>query len=96
MVVSTQPLMASFGVQYLDVELAADMADDIFLDVERLWYENGIALFRGQAFTEANIIGFCRRLGELEIHVREEYRIPIILSSYRSPTSLRRGARSES
>ena len=76
MVVSTQPLMAAFGVQYLNVELAADMADDIFVDVERLWYENGIALFRGQAFTEKNIIGFCRRLGELEIHVREEYLDP--------------------
>ncbi len=76
MVVSTQPLMAAFGVQYLNVELAADMADDIFVDLERLWYENGIALFRGQDFTEANIIGFCRRLGELEIHVREEYLDP--------------------
>ena len=76
MAVSTQPLMAAFGVQYLDVTLDADMADETFADVERLWYDNGIALFRGQALTETSIIGFCRRLGELEIHVREEYLDP--------------------
>ena len=56
MVVSTRPLMAAFGVEYLDVELNANMANEIFVDVERLWYDNGIALFRGQDFTEANII----------------------------------------
>ena len=68
--------MAAFGVEYLDVELRADMADDTFADVERLWYDNGIALFRGQTVTETDIIGFCRRLGDLEIHVRQEYLDP--------------------
>ena len=72
----TRPLTATFGVEYLDVKLRADMADDTFSDVERLWYDNGIALFRGQTFTEIDIIGFCRRLGDLEIHVRQEYLDP--------------------
>ena len=74
--VETRPLTATFGVEYLDVKLRADMADDTFADVERLWYDNGIALFRGQTFTETDIIGFCRRLGDLEIHVRQEYLDP--------------------
>ena len=74
--VETRPLTATFGVEYLDVKLRADMADDTFADVERLWYDNGIALFRGQTFTEIDIIGFCRRLGDLEIHVRQEYLDP--------------------
>ena len=76
MALATKSLMAAFGVEYIDVELRAGMTDDTFANVERLWYENGIALFRGQAFTEMDIIGFCRRLGDLEIHVREEFLDP--------------------
>ena len=75
--VETRPLTATFGVEYLDVKLRADMADDTFADVERLWYDNGIALFRGQTFTKTDIIGFCRRLGDLEIHVRQNTWIQI-------------------
>lgn len=76
MTVRVRPLTDAFGVEYLDVRLRADMDDGIFAEVERLWYDNGIALFRGQVFAETEIIGFCRRLGELEIHVREEYLDP--------------------
>lgn len=76
MPISTRPLTDSFGVEIQGVDLNADIDEDTFAEIERHWYENGIALFRGQAFTEPAIINFCRRFGELEIHVREEYLDP--------------------
>ena len=69
MPISTRPLTDSFGVEIQGVDLNADIDEDTFAEIERHWYENGIALFRGQAFTEPAIINFCRRFGELEIHV---------------------------
>jgi len=76
MALETRALADRFGVEYLNVELREDMDDMDFAEVERLWYENGITLFRGQTFQETDIIGFCRRLGTLEIHVRAEYLDP--------------------
>jgi len=76
MTLTTRPLTKRFGVEIQGVQLSAGMDDALFAEVERLWYDNGVVLFRDQEFNEPDIIGFCRRLGELEIHVREEYLDP--------------------
>ena len=50
MSIKTGPLGYPFGIEYLDIQICANMNDAVFADVERLWYKNGIALFQGQNF----------------------------------------------
>ncbi|MBT6095244.1 MAG: TauD/TfdA family dioxygenase, partial [Rhodospirillaceae bacterium] len=76
MSISTKPLTPRFGVEIQGVDLNAPISDADFADIERLWYENGVILFRDQTWAEPDIIDFSRRFGELEIHVREEYLDP--------------------
>lgn len=68
-----QPLSPSFGAEIEGVDLAAELDDTRFAEIERIFNERSVVLFRGQRLSDAQHVAFSRRFGELEIHVLREY-----------------------
>ncbi len=72
-----EPLTATFGARVLGVNLHADIDDDMHADITRLWHKYKVLVFPNQHTPrESDLVGFSRRLGDLEIHVRREYLSP--------------------
>lgn len=65
--------LQSFGAEIRGIDLSAPQDSATVAELQRLWAENGVLLFRDQALEEADVVAFSRLFGELEIHVREEY-----------------------
>ena len=73
---ATRPLSRTFGAEVLDFQLTGDPCSEDTRAVKELWAEHKLLLFRNQSFDEAALVGFSRKFGDLEIHVREEYLSP--------------------
>ncbi|MDG2460763.1 MAG: TauD/TfdA family dioxygenase [Luminiphilus sp.] len=73
---ATRPLSVSFGAEILDFQLSDAPAGEDIIAIRKLWAEHKLLLFRNQSFDEAALVGFSRKFGDLEIHVREEYLSP--------------------
>ncbi len=75
MSLAVRKLTPTFGIELLDCDVAA--LDDAGREAVRAhWLESGLLLFRDQSLAEADLVGFSRFFGELEIHVRREYLSP--------------------
>ena len=72
----TYSLGASFGAEVLGFQLSGTPSEADISAIRELWAEHKLLLFRNQSFDEATLVGFSRRFGDLEIHVREEYLSP--------------------
>ena len=57
-------------------DLARDIDDARFRDIERAFHDNIVVVFRGQQLSNERHIEFSRRFGELEIHIVEKYLLP--------------------
>jgi taurine dioxygenase len=61
-------------------EIACDLAQDIdeatFREIERAFHDNIVVVFRGQDLSNDRHIEFSRRFGELEIHIVKKYLLP--------------------
>jgi taurine dioxygenase len=61
-------------------EIACDLAQDLdeatFLEIERAFHENIVVVFRRQNLSNERHIEFSRRFGELEIHIVKKYLLP--------------------
>jgi taurine dioxygenase len=61
-------------------EIACDLAQDLdeatFLEIERAFHDNIVVVFRGQTLSNERHIEFSRRFGELEIHIVKKYLLP--------------------
>jgi taurine dioxygenase len=61
-------------------EIACDLAQDIdeatFREIERAFHDNIVAVFRRQTLSNERHIEFSRRFGELEIHIVKKYLLP--------------------
>ena len=57
-------------------DLARDIDDARFRDIERAFHDNIVVVFRGQHLSNERHIEFSRRFGELEIHIVEKYLLP--------------------
>ena len=57
-------------------DLARDIDDATFRDIERAFHDNIVVVFRGQHLSHERHIEFSRRFGELEIHIVEKYLLP--------------------
>src|SRR5438105_15886205 len=61
-------------------EIAFDLAQDIdaqtFREIERIFHDNIVVVFRGQQLTNERHIEFSSRFGELEIHIVKKYLLP--------------------
>ncbi len=71
------PLHPNFGARVEGLEITASPDPEDIEQVRRLWHRYKLLLFRGQqGVSEAALVGFSKSLGELEIHVREEFLSP--------------------
>ena len=60
----------------IDFDLARDIEDARFRDIERAFHDNIVVVFRGQQLSNERHIEFSRRFGELEIHIVKKYLLP--------------------
>jgi taurine dioxygenase len=57
-------------------DLASDIDDQTFREIERVFHDNIVVVFRGQQLSSERHVDFSRRFGELEIHIVKKYLLP--------------------
>ena len=57
----------------IGVDLAREIDDPTFREIERIFHDNIVVVFRGQQLTNERHIEFSSRFGELEIHIVKKY-----------------------
>jgi taurine dioxygenase len=67
------PTGKAFGAEIRGLDLAREIDDATFREIDDAFNEHGVIFFRGQTITEAQQIRFARRFGELEVNVNTEY-----------------------
>src|ERR1700761_8609230 len=65
MSISVTPTGAALGAEIGGIDLRAISAGE-FTAIHRAWLDHSVLLFRGQALTDDDLIGFSRRFGELD------------------------------
>ncbi len=70
---SIRPLSETFGAEVMGVTLSGAMDSDTFNQIQALWLRYELLLFRDQAISKNDQVGFTRLFGPLERHVREEW-----------------------
>src|ERR1700739_1350235 len=60
----------------VDFDLARDIDDGTFREIERAFHDNIVVVFREQQLSNERHIEFSRRFGELEIHIVKKYLLP--------------------
>jgi taurine dioxygenase len=62
----TVPLAPSLGAEIRGVDLSRDLSDAEFAAVHRAWLDRLVLVFRGQSLSDAALVRFSRRFGELD------------------------------
>jgi taurine dioxygenase len=57
----------------IDFDLAQHIDDPTFREIERIFHDNIVVVFRGQRLTNKRHIEFSSRFGELETHIVKKY-----------------------
>jgi taurine dioxygenase len=57
----------------IGLDLAQDIDDPTFREIERIFHDNIVVVFRGQRLTNERHIEFSSRFGELETHIVKKY-----------------------
>src|SRR5262249_44729337 len=60
----------------IDFDLSQPIDDACFAEIERIFHDNIVVVFRGQTLTTAQQVAFSRRFGELEVHIVKKYLLP--------------------
>src|SRR5690606_16755428 len=76
MALKVRPLAPAIGAEIVDFDLAADLDDDSFAQIESVFNDRGLLLFRKQRLSEQQHIDVSRRFGPLQDHVLKPYLIP--------------------
>jgi len=58
------------------IDLARDIDDETFREIERGFHDNVVVVFRGQQLSNERHVEFSYRFGELEIHIVKKYLLP--------------------
>jgi taurine dioxygenase len=61
------PASDALGAEIRGVDLGEEIDDATFAAVHRAWLEHSVILFRGQRMSDADIVRFSRRFGELDL-----------------------------
>ena len=67
---------AALGAEVSDIDLARPIDGPVFREIESLFHERGVIVFRDQHLTDEQQIAFSRRFGDLEIHPAKMYLKP--------------------
>jgi alpha-ketoglutarate-dependent taurine dioxygenase len=60
----------------IEFDLAQDIPDSTFREIESAFHDNIVVVFRGQQLSSQRHIEFSSRFGELEIHIVKKYLLP--------------------
>jgi taurine dioxygenase len=71
-----QPITPHFGIAVQGLDLAADLADELIVEITQLMAEHGIILFPCQRLSPQQQAQLMRRFGQLLISPRKEYNHP--------------------
>jgi taurine dioxygenase len=74
-VISIRKIGKHLGAEILGVDLSRPLDDGAFARLSEIFFEHQVVVFRDQKLTPSQQIGFTRRFGELEHHVRKEHRL---------------------
>ena len=66
MSVEVIPSGCALGAEIRGVDLGGELSDSDFRRIESAWLEHCIVYFRGQSISDEELVGFSRRLGDLE------------------------------
>lgn len=72
MPLSLHPLSPLIGVEIRGVDLSNALEDPVFAAVRAAWLAHKVVLLRDQRIDEEDMIRFGARLGELQVHVRND------------------------
>ena len=64
------------GTEITGIDLSKKVSDDCFAEIEKLFNECSVIVFRDQDISPEDHIEFSRRFGGLEVHVMEQYLLP--------------------
>jgi alpha-ketoglutarate-dependent taurine dioxygenase len=74
--VTVVPTGAALGAEIRGVDLARELDEPTFRQVEQAFNRYGVIFFRGQKISVARQIAFARRFGEVEINVNTQACLP--------------------
>ena len=81
MPISVNQSGAACGAE-IDFDLAGDLDDATFREIETAFHDNIVVVFRGQQLSNEQQIEFSRRFGEPEIHIVKNTCYPAIPRYY--------------
>ncbi len=67
---------APLGAEISEIDLARPVDNATFAEIEDLFHDRGVIVFRDQRLTDEQQIDFSKRFGELEIHPAKIYNKP--------------------
>ena len=71
-----RPLSSGFGLEARGIDLAGDLSDRLFADIEQTFFRGQVLVFREQRLSPAQFVAFARRFGPPEPHVIDQYHHP--------------------
>src|SRR3954468_22564757 len=71
-----RPLSPHVGAEIGGVDVAADLPDDVFQEIDDAYNRYSVLVFRDQKLTPEQQIAFARRFGDLEISPRTQFALP--------------------
>ena len=72
---SVRQIGKHLGAEILGVDLSRPLDEGAFAGIAEIFFQHQVVVFRDQKLTPSQQIGFTRRFGELEQHVRKEHRL---------------------
>lgn len=61
-----EPLAPALGAEVRDVDLSVALSDEAVAAIRAAWLEHLVLVFRGQKLSDAALVAFSRRWGELD------------------------------
>ena len=70
---NTVPLTPVLGAEIVDVDLSADIGQDLFSLIHQAFLDYQVLVFRRQNMSPADHVRFARLFGEVQVHVMNQY-----------------------
>ena len=61
-----EPLAPALGAQVHDIDLSGALTDETIAEIRAAWLRHLVLIFRGQKLSDAALVAFSRRFGELD------------------------------
>ena len=66
--IDVRPLTPSIGAEITGLDLADELDDAAFAELDKAFMDHKVLFFREQEITSAQHVAACRRFGDLEVH----------------------------